>query len=230
MISLEQRSQINHKLKKLGFGGISDPNLFTQIATLYKTHDSFRGLLMSTMPDQRRIAYESLKPHLCFAAKPLDQYEREMKEKAEREQWDVVDPKNPHFPKAFEKTEVETPGYRLEKVAQEALAQNRHEKAGGLHLTCAKCMVVEIFRAKDRKQAEKDSHRAGWRSDGRSNWCPAHVLSRCTMTLLCVQCGKEEKLRCWEPQDGYAKARLAGWVIEDEAKCPGCSVKLVSLQ
>lgn len=63
-ISIQQRQKINHKLKSLGFGGLDDPNVFSQIATLYRTHDAFRGLLMSTHPEQRYIAYEALRPHL----------------------------------------------------------------------------------------------------------------------------------------------------------------------
>ena len=57
-ITQVQRSKVNHELKRLGFTGINDPNLFAQIGTLYTTHDSFRGLLMSTAQDQRHIAYE----------------------------------------------------------------------------------------------------------------------------------------------------------------------------
>ena len=107
-ITQVQRSKVNHELKRLGFAGINDPNLFAQIGTLYTTHDSFRGLLMSTAQDQRRVAYDAIKPHLCFVAKSLDTSEREIHEKAEREQWDVIDPNNPHFPRAFKVSEVKT--------------------------------------------------------------------------------------------------------------------------
>src|ERR1019366_7334622 len=107
-ITQVQRSKVNHELKRLGFTGINDPNLFAQIGTLYTTHESFRGLLMSTAQDQRRIAYDAIKPHLCFVAKSLDTYEREIHEKAEREQWDVFDPNNPHFPRAFQVSDVKT--------------------------------------------------------------------------------------------------------------------------
>ena len=229
-VSFLERRKIGHELKRMGFGALDDANLCAQIATLYKTHDSFRGLLMSTMPDQRRIAYEALKSHLCFVAKPLDQYEREIHEKAEREQWDIIDPGNPHLPRPFKVSEVESEEYRLNRLAQEAIAQNEHEKHGGLQMVCAKCTVAELFRAKTRKDAEKDATIAGWRSDGRKNWCPKHVPSRCTMTIACSECPREEKIRCWAPEDGYVKARLSGWVIETAAKCPKCSAPKIVLQ
>lgn len=224
-VTLEERSKINHKLKQLGFGGINDPNLFAQIATLYTTHDSFRGLLLSTRPDQRRIAYEAIKPHLCFVAKPLDAYEREIHEKAEREQWDVIDPGNPHFPRPFRVPEVQ-----LEQLAQDAIQQNAHEKMGGLEMVCAKCTVAEVFRAKLKTQAEKEAHVAGWRSDGKKSWCPQHAPTRLTMTLSCARCEVVQRIRAWDEQDGYAAARLRGWVIQNDATCPECALKAVAVQ
>ena len=228
-VTLQERQKINHQLKTMGFGGIDDANLFAQMACMYRTHNSFRGLLMSTRPDQRRIAYEALKPHLCFIAKPLDVYESEVKERAEREQWDTWNSAT-QYPEAFKVGEVESPEYRLNRLAQEAIAQNAHEKQGGLEMVCAKCTVSEVFRAPGRKQAEKDARAAGWRSDGKKNWCPKHIPNRCTMTLICSECPREEKFRCWEPQDGYVKARLSGWVIGDSAKCPKCSTPKTILQ
>jgi hypothetical protein len=227
-ITSQQRQKVNHELKRVGFGGLEDPNLFAQIATLYETHDKFRGLLMSTHPDQRRIAYESLRPHLPFPAKPLDVYEREVKERAEREQWDVYD--GTAYPKPFKVGEIESDEYRLNRLASEALAQNAHEKHGGLEMVCTRCTVADVFRAPTRKQAEKDAHALGWRSDGNKSYCPTHVPGRCTMTIACEECHREEKIRCWEPQDGYLKARLAGWVIQDAAQCPGCAAKSLVLQ
>src|SRR5467141_1987362 len=128
-VTLKDRQRINHELKTLGFGGLEDSNLYAQIATLYTTHDSFRGLLLSTAPDQRRIAYEALRPHLCFVAKPLDVYEREIKERAEREQWDVWN--GTPYPTKFKPGEIESDEYRLQRAASEAIEQLAHEKAKG---------------------------------------------------------------------------------------------------
>lgn len=236
VISLEERAKINRELKRQGFGGIDDPNLFAQIGTLYKTHESFRGLLMSTAPKERRIAYESIKPHLCFVAKPLDVYEREIHEKAEREQWDVIHPDNPHFPQPFKVSEIETDEYKLQKVANEAIEQAEWERTakGGLILICTKCTRETVFAAETSKLAHKKAHDAGWRWDERNGtkrtYCPEHVPGRATMTLECFQCEKKERLRVWDEQDGYAMARRLGWEIADVTKCPACAVSKVVLQ
>lgn len=225
MASAAERKKIDHELRKLGFGGLDDPNVVQQIAFLIKNHEQFRNQLFSVAPDQRRNAYHSLRPHLRFPAKPLDVYEAEMKELADRMQLPTL-----------REGEVYTTPYRaaeinLDKLATEAIQQNKHEVGGGsLQITCSKCRETGTFRAKLRKDAEKESHQAGWRSDGRKDYCPKCVPTRCTMKLLCINCEKEEQLRCWDPQDGYAKARLAGWVIGDTATCPSCSAKELPLQ
>jgi DNA-directed RNA polymerase subunit RPC12/RpoP len=50
------------------------------------------------------------------------------------------------------------------------------------------------------------------------------------MSLICLECDKTETLRAWDQQDGFAKARIAGWTIGDEAMCPQCSTKLILVQ
>ncbi len=235
-VSPKERSKINHELKKCGFGGIDDPNLFAQIGTLYKTHESFRGLLMSTKKDERRIAYEAIRPHLLFVAKPLDVYEREIHEKAEREQWDVIHKDNPHWPQPFKVGEVESDEYKLNKVAQEAIEATEWEKAKGtLEVVCRTCLVAEYFPAAKRREAVKCAHEAGWRWDERNGstrtFCPKHVPGRATMKLTCSQCEKKTLVRTWDEQDGYAKARLAGWEFNDEkCLCPECAAPKVILQ
>lgn len=155
-ISLDERKKVNHKLKSLGFGGIDDPNIFAQIALLYKTHDAFRGLLMSTAPDQRRIAYESLKPHLCFKPKPLADYEMETKERAEREQWDVYD--GSAYPKPFQKAEI-----TLNDVAEKAIIEDLEQDAKGfLTLNCRRCTYVKRVPGDTRVDASIRAKKAGW--------------------------------------------------------------------
>ncbi len=163
-ITPQERQKVNHQLKRLGFGGLQDRNLFAQIATIYRTHESFRGLLMSTAPDQRRIAYESLKPHLCFEAKPLDQYAREVHEKAEREQWDVIEKDNPHFPQPFKVSEVESEEYRLARAAEQAIESAAAQQAakGALTLTCPRCTKEQAFVGETRVDASIRAREAGW--------------------------------------------------------------------
>lgn len=180
-ISLEERGKINHKLKKLGFGGLDDPNTFAQIATLYRTHDAFRGLLMSTAPDQRRIAYEALKPHLCFRPKELGEYERETKERAEREQWDVYD--GTAYPKPFKVAEIESEEYKLAKTAEKFIAQAEAESAAKGHLTleCSKCTFVEKFPGTTRVDASIRARQAGWLL------VPRAICPKCSQMYLKVQ-------------------------------------------
>lgn len=229
-ITAQERQRINHELKKVGFGGLEDPTIFAQIATLYRTHDAFRGLLMSTAPDQRRIAYESLRPHLCFAPKPLDVYEMETKLRAEREQWDVYD--GTAYPKPFQPGEVESDEYKLQKLAAEAIEQQKHEQAKGvLELVCIKCTVLGSFPAKTRKEALKDGQAAGWRWAERNGtlktYCPKHVPGRATMTLTCSKCEIKQRIRVWDEQDGYRDARRLGWEIADDSTCPECSRRII---
>jgi len=226
------RAKVNHALKTLGFGGLDDSGLLDQLAFFVRTHEQFRGLLMSTKPDQRRLAYESMAPRLRFAPKPLDVYECEIKEKAEREQWDIWN--GTPYPSKFKPGEVETPEFRLERLAQEAIEQSAHEKAKGvLTMVCTKCTVAEQFPAEKRQDAVKRAYEGGWRwtdkNGVKKHWCPKHVPGRCTMKLTCANenCGKIQLLRVWDEQDGYALARRLGWEISDAAKCPSCSVKLV---
>jgi IS5 family transposase len=126
--------------------------------------------------------------------------------------------------------EIESPEYKLQRLAQEAIRQNQHEKDGGLSLVCAVCTKEVIFKAALRSTAEREAREAGWRSDGVKSWCPEDVPERCTMSLACSKCPIKQTIRAWDPQDGYAKARLRGWVIIDDATCPKCSVKLITLQ
>lgn len=81
-----EQDKINHELKRLGFGDLGDPNLIPSIAFFVKDHAQLRGQLFSVLPEKRRQAYEALKPHLRFRAKPLFVYECEMKEMAEKQQ------------------------------------------------------------------------------------------------------------------------------------------------
>jgi Zn ribbon nucleic-acid-binding protein len=50
------------------------------------------------------------------------------------------------------------------------------------------------------------------------------------MKLTCSECDKHERIRVWDEQDGYATARLMGWVIGDGSICPQCAAKAVLVQ
>lgn len=222
-----ERSKVDTELRKLGFGGLDDPNLMPAIAFFIKNHEQFRGQLFSVLPEKRRLAYESLRPHLRFPAKPLDVYEAEMKEMAERQQL-------PGFNAATgEVVPFKAGSAELDLLATEAIRQKKHEDGGGvLELVCTACTGFEHFKAKLKKDAQKAAHTAGWRSDGQKTYCPKHVPTRLAMNLRCSMegCERVERIRAWDTQDTYAKARLAGWAIGDSAVCPQCSAKKLIIQ
>jgi hypothetical protein len=158
---LDDRARVNHELRKLGFGGLDDPNLIPSIAFFIKDHDQFRNQLFSVLPEKRRIAYEALRPHLRFAAKPLDVYEAEMKQLAERQQL-------PGFnPATGEVIPFKAGSVNLDILATEAIRQNRHEKDSGLVLCCAKCTVQEVFRASFANKPRKNRTRPAGVRTGR---------------------------------------------------------------
>ncbi len=222
--AVSKKGEIDRELRKLGFGGLDDPNLVVGLAFYIRDEVQLRGMLFAVLPEERRRAYEALRPHLRFKVKPLDVYEAEMKDLAERQQLPQYDKRT------GELIPMKVGEVNLDLLATEAIKQNRHEKQGGLMLSCAKCTTQMIFRAKLRKEAEKDSHQRGWRSDGRENWCPECVPSRCTLNLECFDCRKKDEIRAFDQTDGYAAARLRGWVIEDAAVCSTCAMKRVTVQ
>lgn len=223
--TLDQRSKVDHELRRLGFGGLDDPNLIPQIAFFITTHEQFRGQLFSVLPEKRRIAYEALRPHLRFAARPLDVYEAEIKLMAEQKQLPTYDPKT------GELIPMKVGSVELDQLASDAIQQKKHEdKGGALELVCTKCTVFEHFRAAKKKDAQKAAHAAGWRSDGRKTYCPPHVPGRATMALVCTECEITQRIRVWDQHDGYAAARLRGWYIGDAALCPECNRKEVTIQ
>lgn len=162
-LTLQERAKINKELKANGFGGLEDPTLFAQMATLYRTHEAFRGMLMSVLPSERALAYQCIAPRLCFKAKPLEDYEREMKEKVEREQWDIWD--GSAYPKPFKVGEVESPEYKLQKKAQEALdnALAEDKAKGHLVVTCTRCTKESAFPGETQVDARMAALNAGWK-------------------------------------------------------------------
>ena len=153
-----ERSKVDHELRRLGFGSLDDPNLIPQIACLIRTHEQFRGQLFSVLPEQRHNAYNSLRPHLPFEAKPLDVYEAEMKLMAEQQQLPTWD--GSVYPKPFE-----VPKITLEKKAEEAIvkAEKENKEHGYLSLVCSFCLKQDVFVGETRKEAAKDAVAKGWR-------------------------------------------------------------------
>src|SRR5882724_3285499 len=200
------QQQIDRALKRKGFGGLADPRLVQQLAFCVRDHDHLRTILAGTKPEERTKAFEQMRPYLRFAAKPLDVYLAEAADLAARREYDQT---------------------AIDILAEKAIAQSQHEKVGGgLTLVCTKCTKTEIFRAAEKKEAERAAHRAGWRADVRKTYCPGHVPTRGTIKIHCVgACDVIARLRCWDPQDGYTELRRLGWTIDDDARCPNCTLK-----
>lgn len=164
MPSAAETKNINDELHKLGFGNLKDPGLVPAIAYYIKSHEQFRSQLFSVMPDKRKIAYDSLRPHLRFEAKPLDVYEAEMKLEAEKQQWGRYN-QHTHMVDPFKVGEV---GERLEKVAEKAI-EAAEEEQRWLHLICVKCTAMDSYGATTRNDADLMATEKGWRqSDGKS--------------------------------------------------------------
>src|SRR5438270_5898395 len=111
MLNKSERRRLSHELQRMGLASLEDPALLQQLATIYNTHEKFRGMLMSVTPEKRAEAYNALRSRLCFQPKPLDVYEAEMRLIAEQKQLDIWD--GTAYPKPFKVGEVETVQGRL---------------------------------------------------------------------------------------------------------------------
>jgi hypothetical protein len=171
------RSAVDRELRKLGFGGLDDPNLVPQIAFCIRNHEQFRSQLMSVEPGKRHLAYTQLRPHLRFQAKPLDVYEAEMKLLAEQQQLPTLR-EGEIYPTPFKPA-------TLEERATAALAPEKQKahpdevltRSKTLTLICANCLKEESFHSWSRILAELKATDAGWYSEGDKSWCKEHKPS-----------------------------------------------------
>jgi hypothetical protein len=169
------RKKVNHQLKKLGFGGLDDPEIVHQLAFCIRDHDHLKQLLFAAVPvEQRTLAYETLRPHLNFTPRSLSQYQIEIEQQMEREQTPVqlrdgsiVDFKNFHG----EKPSIEVMAEEaINQAGRRALADGNYPRVtlrpapaeGILTLTCAKCTGEEEFRSLDRIVAAAEAVKKGW--------------------------------------------------------------------
>lgn len=131
-------------------------------------HEKFRKVLVTTDPELRKDAYETLRPMLKFRAKPLDVYIMESAQQAERERLAVVDPTAPG-------------GYREFTPARNAIDAEQIEKRipvtqrWGM-LLCRKCTRTEQFLGDTTVDCRIAAVKAGWVYEGET-WvcqkCPA---------------------------------------------------------
>ena len=159
METFRQR-QLNHQLKKIGFGGLDDPSLIHQMAFCVRDHEHFRKVLVVIEPEKRKIAYEAMSPHLRFKAWPLDRYIIAAQQEAEELQTPVmmqdgkiVDYKDYHG---------ERPS--LEVMAEKAIHGDYQQKTfqGSLALACSSCLRNKKFPAPDRIAGYALAKKSGW--------------------------------------------------------------------
>ena len=170
LLMLPQREQVNRVLSDNGIPSLDeDPSvLMAMIAKQIHTHRDLRNFLFTRVDVQMRgIALETLRPWLSFTPCPMDTYEAQVKEEAERKQMPTLSEdglKVIPFSTAAVNSQDEK---ATEVVATECVK-----------LTCSKCTREGTFFADTYVGAMIKAREAGWVRDlvlGRESCpkCPA---------------------------------------------------------
>jgi hypothetical protein len=169
MPAVQNIRQVNRELQRLGLGHLKDPNLMAQMAFLVRDHAHFRGMLMHMPPADRHEAYKCLAPRLRFKALPLEDYEIQSKQEAEKRQLPEYDPKTLEA-REWGSRNVETPEYKAEprsvltETAEKAIARDLREAGAKyqLELVCSICTFEQKIRVKRKSSAYKIAKQDGW--------------------------------------------------------------------
>jgi hypothetical protein len=144
-------------LKSHGLGALEDgAGLMAQLGFLVEDHEHLRSLLVRCEPENRSAMYDSLRPYLRFAAKPLDVYIAESAEKAAREGLPTVDADGVIQFRP-------TPTYAVD--SETAAAQAAVDEAFAKHtliVTCRSCTKQEAFSGVSKADAVQKARSAGW--------------------------------------------------------------------
>lgn len=171
---------IGRMLKRLGL----PTDLGQAIASLAKTvrdHKHLERLLTETDAKDRQDLYDSIKPHLRFQPKPLDVYVASAGQRAEREQWPIIDEKG-----NLREFRPGTDANSLALAAEQAIAADL--AARSVTLICDKCMRQGIYPAlagETKVSVMKRVRMAGWFHDYLAT--PAREL--------CPECASKMRLR-----------------------------------
>ncbi len=112
--------------------------VLARLAPTVRDHKHLEALLTSAPPELRQTIYDTLKPNLLFQAKPLDVYVASAGQRAEREQWPVLDSAGNLLP--FKPaSDVKSIEKSAEKMMAATLAKNT------LTLTCKKCTRRDAY-------------------------------------------------------------------------------------
>ena len=242
MPAIQNKSQINRELQRLGFGKLSDPKIFDQMAFLVRDHDHFRGMLMHEEPANRKQMYDCLAPRLRFKAKPLYDYEADSKRIAEEKQLPQYSPKNLEC-RELVPYHMKSEGFQeAEKVRREAEAfvgsMREPEVSTAI---CSKCgEPYERAFLNNGKLAPDDGrcHKCGPapRSvlDEKAEESIARSLrdedAKYQLTLVCMQCTYRQRIRVKRKPAAYKVAKQYGWTFPQEGRalCFACSKKRVN--
>jgi hypothetical protein len=135
---------INRVLKARGLGSLDEPGTVAHLAYLVEDHTHFMELLRACDPELRRQMYDDMRPHLRFAAKPLEDYVIAAKEHAEAAQLATLDDQG--FLQPFRIGVIELPAVELWVV-------------------CSRCGAQNIFLGDRKVDAIRDMRDAGWAFD-----------------------------------------------------------------
>jgi len=151
-----ETNAINRVLQAWGLGTLDDSGVAEGIAKLVRNHDHFRDLLKICEPELRREMYESMKSHLRFKAKPLEDYVIAAKEHAESHQLLVLDEDGMLQPYTVPMVVVEVPEYEL-------------------MIICSKCGKAASFLGDRPADAVQNMRHSSWAFDEsveRHHLCP----------------------------------------------------------
>jgi hypothetical protein len=186
-ISKLEKRRMNEHLQSHGLGSLDDPTILLQLAVLVKDHDHFQTVLMKVTADKRALCYQALAPKLRFKAKPLDVYEMEAKQNAERMQLPTYDPKTlavTEFKNApiselakqaiSGKTLEERKAAALTSRAEDAISESIGQSMarGRLFISCTHCEFGATVYATDQIDAYKTLAANGWHLEGEKALCP----------------------------------------------------------
>lgn len=159
MKTAQEKSAINRMLGSHGLPPLeSGAGLMAALGFMIQDHEHLRSILVRCEPEERSNCYNSLKPYLRFAAKPLDVYIAESQQRAERMQLPTLDPdgKDFHWPVT---QNIETDVADL-AAAQKAV--NFEFAAERLVMRCKHCTREEVFTGDTKDDAILNARQAGW--------------------------------------------------------------------
>jgi hypothetical protein len=155
----QETHSINRVLKARGLPTLDQPGVVEALARQVDDHQHFMELLRACDPALRRDAYEAMRPHLTFTARPLEDYIIAAKQHAEAAELPVMDEYG--FLKPYSSgviTTIEIPAVELRVV-------------------CSKCSKEAIFLGAFKGDAIFTMRSSGWAFD--ESVKQAHVCSEC---------------------------------------------------